>query len=107
MRRPADRNILAQRRQGAEERISETFGILPRYTGVLLEMCEYLGPTTFYGRLGGEKNSKLTQSATNALRRLGWRVLSVWECQLRKPERLSRRLAKLRAKSPLSPAKPG
>ena len=43
MRRPADRNILAQRRKGAEERISETFGILPRYTGVLLEICEHVG----------------------------------------------------------------
>jgi hypothetical protein len=45
MRRPADRNILAQRRQGAEERISETFGKLPRYTGVLLEICEHVGLT--------------------------------------------------------------
>jgi G:T-mismatch repair DNA endonuclease (very short patch repair protein) len=26
------------------------------------------------------------------LRRQGWRVLTVWECELKKPERLTRRL---------------
>ncbi len=30
-----------------------------------------------------------------ALRRLGWRVLTIWECQTEKPEKLTRRLALL------------
>jgi len=31
------------------------------------------------------------------LRKLGWRPVVVWECELRKPERLERRLARLLA----------
>ncbi len=31
----------------------------------------------------------------NALRRLGWRVLTVWECETGKPEKLGRRLKRL------------
>jgi G:T-mismatch repair DNA endonuclease (very short patch repair protein) len=29
-----------------------------------------------------------------SLRAQGWRVLTVWECELRKPDRLKKRLAK-------------
>jgi DNA mismatch endonuclease (patch repair protein) len=35
------------------------------------------------------------------LRRLGWRVVSVYECELKRPERLARRLeSRLRARAP-------
>jgi DNA mismatch endonuclease, patch repair protein len=33
------------------------------------------------------------------LRSLGWRVLTVWECELKNPERLRRRLARFLAES--------
>jgi len=34
------------------------------------------------------------------LRNLGWRVLKVWECETRKPERLERRLSLLLGRKP-------
>jgi hypothetical protein len=50
-RRPADWNILAQGHKGAEEGISEIFGILLRYTDalneVLREICECVGLPPF------------------------------------------------------------
>jgi len=30
-----------------------------------------------------------------AVRKLGWRVITVWECETAKPEKLTRRLARL------------
>jgi len=38
------------------------------------------------------RNVERDVETRRALRRLGWRVLVVWECELRKPERLEGRL---------------
>jgi len=45
-----------------------------------------------------EGNAARDQRHRAALRKLGWRVVTVWECETRQPERLARRLA--RAVSP-------
>lgn len=39
-----------------------------------------------------DKNIERDKKNLCLLRRQGWRVLTVWECELRKPERLQRRL---------------
>jgi len=39
-----------------------------------------------------DKNVQRDKENLRLLRRQGWRVLTVWECELRKPERLERRL---------------
>jgi DNA mismatch endonuclease, patch repair protein len=39
-----------------------------------------------------EKNHARDQANRKALRKLGWRVLVVWECQIGNVERLSRRI---------------
>jgi DNA mismatch endonuclease, patch repair protein len=39
-----------------------------------------------------DKNIERDKKNLRLLRRQGWRVLTVWECELRKPERLERRL---------------
>lgn len=39
-----------------------------------------------------DKNIERDKKNLRLLRRQGWRVLTVWECELRKPERLQRRL---------------
>lgn len=39
-----------------------------------------------------EANVKRDRKAIRALRAAGWRVLTVWECELRKPDRLASRL---------------
>lgn len=44
-----------------------------------------------------ERNRKRGRRTAAALRRLGWRLLVVWECQLRDPERTRRRLARFLA----------
>jgi DNA mismatch endonuclease (patch repair protein) len=41
-----------------------------------------------------EKNIARDRKKAAQLRRLGWRVLTVWECETRRPEKLKRRLAK-------------
>lgn len=40
------------------------------------------------------RNVERDGETRRALRRLGWRVLVVWECELRKPEKLEGRLRK-------------
>jgi DNA mismatch endonuclease (patch repair protein) len=40
------------------------------------------------------KNVARDKANGTALRRLGWRRIVVWECELQKPERLARRLKK-------------
>lgn len=40
-----------------------------------------------------EGNRRRDEAAIRELRRFGWRVLVVWECQLRKADRLVQRLA--------------
>ena len=42
-----------------------------------------------------EGNAACDKRHAAALRRLGWRVLTIWECQTEKPEKLTRRLALL------------
>lgn len=42
-----------------------------------------------------EGNAKRDQRNQAALRRAGWRVIAVWECQTEVPEKLSRQLARL------------
>ncbi len=41
-----------------------------------------------------ERNKERDRKNIRALRRSGWRVLQVWECQLSKPEQLTRRLSR-------------
>ncbi|MDO9413649.1 MAG: very short patch repair endonuclease [Pseudolabrys sp.] len=41
-----------------------------------------------------EKNVRRDATARRRLRTLGWRVLVVWQCQLKSPERLERKLLK-------------
>lgn len=40
------------------------------------------------------RNRERDRAAETALRALGWRVLTVWECELLEPDRLAKRLAK-------------
>src|SRR5689334_358305 len=46
------------------------------------------------------KNVARDRAATRALRRSGWRVEVVWECETRQKERLLRRIGKVLADSP-------
>lgn len=41
------------------------------------------------------RNSARDAETRRALRRLGWRVLTIWECETKQPEKLQRRLARL------------
>lgn len=47
-----------------------------------------------------ERNVERDAQNLRDLRRLGWRALIVWECELRKPDKLHRRLARLFQKTP-------
>lgn len=40
-----------------------------------------------------EANKARDARKTRQLRKLGWRVLSIWECELKQPERLAKRLS--------------
>ncbi len=42
-----------------------------------------------------EGNAARDRRHRAALQKLGWRVVTVWECETRQPERLARRLARL------------
>ena len=42
-----------------------------------------------------EGNAARDRRNRAALRRIGWKVVTVWECETEKPERLTRRLARL------------
>jgi DNA mismatch endonuclease (patch repair protein) len=41
-----------------------------------------------------QRNVARDASNTRKLRRLGWRVLTVWECETKSPEKLTRRLTR-------------
>ncbi len=41
------------------------------------------------------RNTERDAETRRALRRLGWRILTVWECETKQPEKLQRRLARL------------
>lgn len=45
-----------------------------------------------YWRSKRERNARRDRQNASRLRRAGWRVLTLWECQLRDPEKLERRL---------------
>lgn len=45
-----------------------------------------------------ERNRRRDARTSRALRRAGWSVLVVWECETRRPQRLSARLARLLAR---------
>lgn len=48
-----------------------------------------------------ESNVARDRRVTSELKRLGWHVITVWECDLRTPDRLSKRLAtRLNRQSP-------
>ena len=42
-----------------------------------------------------EGNAARDRRHRAALQKLGWRVVTIWECETRKPERLTRRLARM------------
>lgn len=46
-----------------------------------------------------EHNQKRDERNRRVLRRLGWSVLTIWECELKNPERLRRRVAAFFGKS--------
>ncbi|MGE4489356.1 MAG: very short patch repair endonuclease [Kiritimatiellales bacterium] len=46
-----------------------------------------------------ERNVFNDQKHARELRRLGWHVITVWECQLKKPDRVFRRLEKALAEN--------
>jgi DNA mismatch endonuclease (patch repair protein) len=81
--------------------------VLTRYrTVVFVHACFFHGhagckratvPTThrvFWTRKI-RRNKARDANAARALRRLGWRVVVVWECQARRPASLERRLGRL------------
>ncbi len=41
------------------------------------------------------RNSQRDAENKRALQKLGWRVLTIWECETKHPEKLQRRLARL------------
>jgi DNA mismatch endonuclease, patch repair protein len=47
-----------------------------------------------------ERNRERDRANAALLRKLGWRVLAVWECELREPTRLARRLERAFAVQP-------
>jgi len=42
-----------------------------------------------------QKNKTRDRSVARKLRRSGWRIMTVWQCRLRKAERIRRRLARV------------
>jgi DNA mismatch endonuclease (patch repair protein) len=42
-----------------------------------------------------EENAVRDEQKKRELRKLGWRALTVWECETEKPEKLRRRLERL------------
>lgn len=53
------------------------------------------------------KNQKRDKEVSNRLRRCGWRVVRVWECQLKSPAYLLRQLKKTISKYPIEIATQG
>jgi DNA mismatch endonuclease, patch repair protein len=49
---------------------------------------------TFYWRPKLRRNQRRDKENTRKLRKLGWRVLVVWECEVRNASKLSRRIAR-------------
>jgi DNA mismatch endonuclease (patch repair protein) len=43
------------------------------------------------------RNVKRDKSSASALRRLGWKVLTIWECETKSPDKLSQKLQKFLA----------
>lgn len=53
-----------------------------------------------------QRNTERDEEAKRALKRLKWRVLVVWECELKKPEKLLRRLRRFFDAQKTSPTAP-
>lgn len=81
--------------------------VLPKYRTVLFvngcfwhrhKNCQYAyHPKTrqdFWGKKFADTVERDLKKSKQ-LRKLGWRVITVWECELRKPEKLVKRLEKL------------
>ena len=47
------------------------------------------------------RNADRDRRSARQLRRDGWRVLTIWECQMREPERLAARVARFLSSDPL------
>lgn len=80
-----------------------------RATVVFVHGCFWHGHRCRHGRIAAKTNSQFWQRkiADNqardrrqsaALRQLGWQVETVWECECRRPDRLARLVARLRAR---------
>lgn len=78
----------------------------PRHTVILVHGCFWhqhahcpAGRLPTANRLFWEtklaRNTQRDAQNQRALRRLGWRVLTVWECETKNPDKLLRRLARL------------
>jgi DNA mismatch endonuclease (patch repair protein) len=52
-----------------------------------------------------ERNAERDAKNQRALRKLGWRVLVVWECQLRTPSRLAARISTFLEKTTKGPSR--
>jgi DNA mismatch endonuclease (patch repair protein) len=79
--------------------------VLPRHkVAILMHGCFWHGHTCKDGRKPRsnaaywdqklERNTIRDKQNLSALRRLGWRCLVVWECQLKKRDQLLRRIAR-------------
>ncbi|WP_080420412.1 very short patch repair endonuclease [Burkholderia ubonensis] len=79
--------------------------VLPRHhTIVLVHGCFWHGHTCPRGKAPSSniafwlpklaRNKQRDAEQVSALRKLGWRVLIVWECETKRPQQLRRRLEK-------------
>jgi DNA mismatch endonuclease (patch repair protein) len=65
-------------------------------------MCRTPKTRRTYWRDKFEGNRRRDERTTRQLRRLGWRVLTIWECNLSKPSRVEARLESLLGLKPRS-----
>lgn len=79
--------------------------VLPRHRSVVLvHGCFWHGHSCTRGKVPTsntafwlpklERNKQRDAEQVRALRKLGWRVLVVWECETKRPDRLLKRLAR-------------
>jgi DNA mismatch endonuclease, patch repair protein len=79
--------------------------VLPKYhAAIMMHGCFWHGHTCKDGRRPGsnteywnkklERNAQRDKKSVAALRRLGWRCLVIWECQLKNRDRLRGRITR-------------
>lgn len=85
--------------------------VLPKYRTVIFvhgcfwhrhKNCKYAttpGTNVEFWQKKFERNVSNDRKHSRELRRLGWHVITVWECQLKKPDRVFRRLEKALAEN--------